>query len=176
MYFTLYTNKIKYKHAKIYINTLNIHKSNLYIYINTHRQSIQATLHCSPCLDCLNAAEISTCSSGQCTWDWYFSLTSSAIKWVLSSYPDPPCCLFLSALPHPTSSNLPELDSTQLWRHKLNRQLLILPTKWLFLLRMLVTAKLWLYNVLSFLVGGSTLSWWGSLSTPVILRAIPAVA
>ena len=80
IFYTLHKHKLKKTHTKIYTNTLNIHKSNMYIYIHKHTQYIQATLHSSPCLDPLNATEITTCSSGHCIWDWYFSLMSSAIK------------------------------------------------------------------------------------------------
>jgi len=79
------------------------------VYIYTHSKFKQ---HCLPYLDHLHATKISKCSSGHCIWDWYFTLTSSATKWVPAAYPDLPCCLFLSPLPQPTSSNLPELDST----------------------------------------------------------------
>jgi hypothetical protein len=46
----------------------------------------------------------SECSSGQCFWDWYFSVTSPAIKLVLASYFARPFCLHLYPFPRPASS------------------------------------------------------------------------
>lgn len=53
------------------------------------------------------------CSSGRCTWDGYFTLTSTARKQVLTLYYAPPFCFFLSSLPHPTNFNIPEPNSNR---------------------------------------------------------------
>jgi len=101
-----------HKHIKIYTNTLNIHKSNMYTHTHINVHTVNTSNTAKFTIFSLNATDISKFSSGNCIWDWYFSLTSSAIKWVPASHPDLPCCLLLSPLPHLTSSNLPELDST----------------------------------------------------------------
>ena len=45
----------------------------------------------------LHATEISNCSSGQCIWNWYYWLTTHAIKQVPASYPAP---TFAFVFPH----------------------------------------------------------------------------
>jgi hypothetical protein len=48
--------------------------------------------------------------SGQCIWDWYFSLTCSAMKQVPTSYLAPPFVLFLSQVPYSEHFSLPDQD------------------------------------------------------------------
>ena len=79
----------------------------MYIYIYKHTVNTSNTAQFT-----MFTSSNSICSRGHCIWDWYFSLTSSATKWVPGSYPDPPCCLFPSLHPQPASSSLLELDST----------------------------------------------------------------
>jgi hypothetical protein len=69
----------------------------------TQRLRLSLTLQCLCRLQC---------SSARCVWNWYFSLSDSAITHISALYPTAPFCLFLSTLPQPASSNLPELHST----------------------------------------------------------------
>jgi len=76
----------------------------------------------------LHAIEISNCSSGQCTWDWYYLLTTRVIKQVPASYPAP---TFSFTFPHFLTPHISRYGKWTVYHNRFLKTLHVL----LFLLR-----------------------------------------